>query len=295
MGAPAYTLMPSANGGQMLTGSQAQGIGGAGIRASFGSDRSLVVGVTSALAQNGSDPTRIAPSTPGYSAVYGVDVSGKLRVFSMDRILVDSGIEVSPVGPDTSLSAALGAGNNQSYRALLGYDFGAVTIKGGYQAVNPNFSSPLGFDSFSAWQNPGNVEGPVIDVNYSPTRSITFAALGNFLQGQNDVGSVSPLGKNDRVSHVNVQARYGLPGSSSLDLGYEWVEYDLNNDQGLLAAPGKPTEQYITIGVGHNFGSSAALKMLYRIGNYADDGTHLSPTGQDIHDDEAVTQLSIKF
>jgi hypothetical protein len=276
----------------MLTGSQAQGLGGAGIRASFGSDRSLVVGLTSAVAQG----TGVNAGTSPYNAaVYGIDVSGKLRVFSTDRLLIESGIEVSPVGPDTSLSSALSASNNESYRAMVGYNFGAVTIKGGYQAVNPYFSSPLSIDNLSAWQDPSNVAGPEIEAKYSPTRLITLAAHGNFLQGQNDIGAVSPIGRNDHVSHVNVLAQYGLPGSSSLDLGYEWVEYDLKNDQGLLAAPGKPTEQYITIGVGHNFGSSTALKMLYRVSNYVDDGTHLSPTGQDQHDDEAVTQLSIKF
>ena len=294
LNSPSYSLQPISPGSQFLSGAGPQGIGGGGIHATFGSSESLVLGITGATALSTSIVGGTPVSGPAVT-VYGADLSGKLHVFRTDRLLIESGIQVSPVGRDSSLAGAIAAGNNQSYRALVGYDFGSWSLKGGYQATDPYFASPLVLDGLGSWQDPNNVQGPVIDAHYQPTKSITLAARGNFLQGQNDVGSLSPVGRNDSISHVDFQAHYGLTRSSSLDLGYEWVQWDLKNDQGLLAAAGKPVEQYITIGVGHNFGPSTALKMLYRIGNYSDDGTHMSPTGQDLHDDEAIGQLSVKF
>lgn len=265
-------------------------IGGGGIHATFGTD-SLTVGLTGASAVVTPSNLLPNPSSNSLSTVYGADVSGHL--FG-NRVLVDSDFAVSPTGTDNSLTAALADHDNTSYRALLGYNFGSWSLKGGYQAIGTNFASPLTFLDMGSWSSPNNVAGPEFEANFQPTHSLSIGAHGNFLQGQEDAGALSPVGKNDQVSNLNLRAEYKVAGSSSIDLGYEWVQWNLHNDQGLLAAAGTPSEQYITVGVGHNFGDTA-LKMLYSVGNYTDDGTHMAPSGQNSHDEEAITQLSVAF
>ncbi len=279
----------------------------AGARITVGTPDTFVVGVTGLIARTTGDagplvgpygaPSNIDPyKNKPYNnlSVYGADFSGTLPFVKKSGLTLDGEVAVSPTGLDSRFGNVNSTKGDEAYYGELGYTFGPLVVKGGYKDIYTNFAAPGYWGRLGSWTNPTNVHGGIVSASYAITPDISLVGNGNFFQGQYNVGNTSPLGKNDKLDQYQVGVKYGLSSSSNVDLGYEWVQYDLKNDQHLLTAAGKPTEQYITLGVGHSFSQSASLKLLYQIIDYKDKNTGFDPAG-DSKGGVALTQFSVKF
>lgn len=277
---------------------------GAGVRATFGSAESAQLGVS--VEQFGTDTLHADTNGNGaYNrlSVYGVDFDGSVPILSSLGVTLQASWTESAQGFNSGFNNKGGTGDDawryQALDAQLGYKAGAFSIKGGYQYVGPNFSAPGYWGKVGAWSNPTNVAGGVASAKYAFTPNFSInadfqsykAAYGS---NANGTALQSPLQQGDKLSRYQVGLNYGLSSSYAADLGYEEVDWDLKNQNGTLAASGKPKEKYITIGLGHTLNKNTSFKLLYQIVQYKDQGTGFSGLG-DTDGNVAVGQFQIKF
>nr|MDQ2687252.1 hypothetical protein [Armatimonadota bacterium] len=228
--------------------------------------------------------------------VYGADVNGLLPFLRSAGLGVDASYAVSLQG-----GTRTNTGSNFRYQAheeQLSAQFGALSLKGGYQYVGPYFSAPGAWGKIGSWTNPTNVRGPIASARYALTPKLTLKADAQFYRAAygaqaNGARITSPLQQDDRVTRYQFGVGYGLSSAYAVDLGYEDVVYDLKDRSGTLFGPGKPRESYLTLGVGHSFNSSASLKLLYQIVKYDDRGTGFDPLDHD--GGVALGQFQVKF
>lgn len=265
--------------------------GGAGVRASIGSiDKLQLNGTLEEFGFNNdvSDPG----NGVSYNklTVYGADLNGDLP-FSLGKnggIGVDASYTNSEEG-GLKTNAAYGYKYMQHEEQLTAH-FAGLSLKGGYQYVGPYFSAPGAWGQIGAWKNPTNIQGPVVSAKYAFTPKLTLngdyedykAAYGN---------TTSPLQQGDKLKRYQVGIGYGLTSSNAVDLGYEDVMYDLQNNPGHSA--GKPRETYLTLGLGHSFNPNASFKVLYQIVRYDDKGTGFDSANG--NGGVALGQFSLKF
>lgn len=277
---------------------------GAGVRATFGNPTNWVLGIsaqTFGLATVITDPN----TTKAYAglSVYGVDFNGALPLLGHTGITVDASMTESAnaTNPDHWNDA----GNGWRYVSTddqLGYSFGALSLKGGYQYVGPDFTAPGYWGKVGSWTNPTNVEGAVASAKwaFNPKLSLNADYEGyKAAYGANKNGATafsSPLRDGDHLNHYKVGVAFDLTSQYAVDLGYEQAQYDLKAHAG-SAGPGivagKPTQSFINIGIGHNLNANTSVKLLYQIGQYRDKGTGFG--GPDNDGDVAVGQFSVKF
>ena len=296
---------------------------GYGVRATFGAPEAATLGVTLeqfGLTNNGAnglgpndginDPNRTGGNRQfNRLTVYGVDFNGALPFglpgVKKGGILVDASYNVSAHGFNQGFN---NVGNGYRYASTddqLAFAIGGLSLKGGYQYVGPEFSAPGYWGKAGAWTNPTNVRGPVASIKYAFTPKLTLNAdyqAYKAAYGRNKDGSLinSPLQQNDHLNRYQVGIGYGLSSSYGVDLGYENVQYDLRNTNGLLARSGKPVETYVNIGLGHTISNNASIKLLYQIVHYDDKGTNfdtVSEAGNNGKSDGGVAsaQFQLKF
>lgn len=283
----------------------------AGTHITFGAPGGFTVGVTGLLARvsepieddffdNGLDNIAIDSwSDKPYDTigVYGADLHGPIP--GVSGLGFDGEYAISQTGSNSQFGNVNSTGGNEAWNANLSYNFGPVGVKAGYEQIYNNFEAPGYWGTIGSWSNPLNVKGGVFSANYSPMSALSLTASGNVLQGistidNSDGVSESPLGHSDDLDSFKVNAKYAFNSAYNVDLGYEWVQWNLKGDTGVTA--GKPLEQYINIGVGHPFSSNATLKLLYQIINFSasSTGTSFDPGG-DSWGGVAVSQLEVKF
>jgi hypothetical protein len=275
----------------------------AGARVTFGNPDNYVIGVTGLVARNSDafvyPDGNIDPYTNtlyNNVSVYGADFNGKIPFVGVSGLTLSGEFANSATGSGSRLGNVNGTHGTEAWNAELGYDFGPLNVKGGYKEIYGNFAAPGYWGQIGDYINPTNIKGPVVSASYAVTPGLSVNADGNFFQGIYNVGDQNPLGKDDDLTSYDVGLKYGLTSQYNVDLGYQWVEFNLKNKEDLYANAGKPTEQFITIGVGHSFNQNASLKLLYQIIDYSDKKTGFQdPSGQDEHGGIAVTQLSVKF
>jgi hypothetical protein len=273
----------------------------AGLRATFGDPKNWVLGAsvqTIGLAGVPVDPNTAKPY--GGLSVYGLDFNGAIPVIGRTGLILDANWTVSAEATKPYNFNDVGNGwRYQSTDDELGYSFGALSLKGGYQYVGPNFTAPGYWGKIGSWTNPTNVEGGVVSAKYvfNPKVSLNADYEGyKAAYGANRDGTAisSPLRQGDKLNHYQVGLAFGLTSNYDVDLGYEQAQYDLKNNGLTLAAAGKPTQSFINIGLGHNLNSNASVKLLYQIGQYRDKGTGFQ-AGGDSDGNIAVGQFSCKF
>jgi hypothetical protein len=235
-------------------------------------------------------------------SVYGVDFNGALPLLGHTGLTVDASMTES--ADATRPDKFNDAGNGWRYSSTddqLGYTFGALSLKGGYQYVGPNFTAPGYWGKAGSWTNPTNVEGAVASAKwaFNPKLSLNGEYEGyKAAYGSNKDGSElsSPLRDGDHLNHYKVGLAFDLTSAYAVDLGYEQAQYDLKDRDAAagLAAAGKPTQSYINIGIGHNLNANTSVKLLYQIGQYRDKGTGFQ-SGGDADGNVAVGQFSVKF
>jgi len=269
----------------------------AGGRITYGMPDDWTIGVTGVEAKvtGGLNDPYKPVNTYDNLAVYGADFSGMLPFMKSSGITVNGEFANTATGNASRLGSVNASHGTEAYDASLGYTFGPGNVKAGYKDIYSNFQAPGSWGQIGDWVNPTNVMGPVVAASYAFTPTLSLNADGNFFKGQYNDGNQNPLGKNDDLTSYDVGVKYGLTSEYSLDLGYEWVQWNLKNDQHLLNNAGKPTEQYVTFGVGHSFTQNASLKLLYQIINYNGDNTGFDLADNKENGGVAVTQLSVKF
>jgi hypothetical protein len=275
----------------------------AGVRVTYGNPSDYVIGVTGLVARTPYADSAYAGIDPykgtDYNnlAVYGVDFNGNIPYAKVSGLSLYAEFANSATGLNSSLANVNSSHGTEAYDAELKYNFGQANVQAGYRDIYANFAAPGDWGRIGDYINPTNVRGPVVHASYDVTPTLSIMGDGNFYQGQYDDGYQNPLGKNDDLTQFDLGAKYGINKAYDLNLGYEWVQWNLKNDQMLLPNSGKPVEDYITIGVGHSFNQNATLKLLYQIIDYKDDNTGFDPqaNGGNEHGGVAVTQLSVKF
>lgn len=298
--------------GQILQNQAAAFTQGGGVRASIGSPNNIQLNgtleefglstVTNGLAVPGSggNPTDPRTGRPyNKLTVYGADVNGVLPFglggfVKKGGIGLDAAYTVSVQGGLKTNAGGTGA-LYQSHEEQLAAQFGALSVKGGYQFVGPYFTAPGYWGKLGAWTNPTNVKGGIVSGKYAFTPKLALKADAQFYKAAYG-GTNSPLQQDDKVTHYAVGLGYGLSSAYAVDLGYEQVLYDLKNRAGTAVTgivAGKPKESYLTFGVGHSFNNNASLKLLYQIVQYNDKGTGFDAANHD--GGVAVGQFSIKF
>jgi hypothetical protein len=313
-GGPAASLSPfqSLPGGLLTTREASPFVQGAGVRAVLGNFVRGTLGAS--FAEYGM--TTGTTSNPdnggavyGVLSVYGLDFNGAFPLIgSRNGLTLDANITDSPVG--TNSRSVNDEGNSWRYMETddqAGYTLGALSLKGGYQYVGPEYTAPGSWGKIGAWTDPSNIEGPVGSAKYVMSSKLALtgdiegyqAAYGSLRTGGNEN---SPLQQGDKLNHWKVGAAYGLTSSYDVDLGYEMVNWELKNQNATLPgkAPGdyKPTESFLTIGLGHTFNPNASFKLLYQIIEYKDKNSNfdsLGGPGFDFNGNVAVGQFQLKF
>jgi len=282
---------------------------GAGARATIGNPNKWVLGASVeqfALAASPVDPDSHIGAHYGVLSVYGVDFNGAVPVLSKTGLTLDANWTDSANGFNSRSFNDIGNGwRYESTDDELGIKLGALSLKGGYQYVGPDFSAPGYWGRAGSWINPSNIEGGVGSAKYvfSPKLSLNgdVESWKTAYGGEN-----SPLQQGDKLSRYQVGLGYGLTSSYNVDLGYEMDNWTLTNSApgvtGLIAS-GKPTQSYVTIGLGHTFNQNESFKLLYQVAQYKDKGTGFganpaaigSGSNFDATGNVAVGQFALKF
>ena len=289
---------------------------GAGVRATFGNPSNWILGVSLeqfALGDQAFGPGAGAPPVDadslkpyGELTVYGVDFDGALPFLRANGLRLDLNWDTSPVA--TTSSGFDNAGSGWRYSTTddeLGVNLGSLSLKGGYQYVGPDYTAPGYWGRIGAWVNPTNIEGGVASAKYAFTHKLALNADYEAYQaaygGAEDGGPInSPLQQGDKLNRWQVGLGYDLTSRYNVDFGYEEDDWNLKDDlasnpTNTLLAPGKPTQQWWTIGLGHDFSKNASVKLEYQISQYHDKGTGFDGATGDATGNVAVGQFQVKF
>jgi FtsZ-binding cell division protein ZapB len=282
---------------------------GAGARATIGNPDRWILGAT--VEQFGLTGMPLDADThPGLAygvlSVYGLDFNGAVPLLSKTGLTLDANWTDAANGYNSRSFNDIGNGYRyDSTDDELGLKIGELSLKGGYQYVGPDFSAPGNWGRAGSWINPTNIEGPVGSAKLAVSRNLS---LNGDVESWKTAygGESSPLQAGDKLARYQVGLGYGLTSTYNVDLGYEQDNWTLSNNAGSAVtgiASGKPTQSYVTIGVGHTFSQNASFKLLYQIDQYKDKGTGFGSTAANAAGDTdydstgnvAVGQFSLKF
>lgn len=209
------------------------------------------------------------------SFIYGANL--KLQPFTN----LTFGAEAVKSLSNTVLPGSSGQLQSQAYRVNVGYENGPASATLGYQMISPQMSEGLyGLNS---------IQGPYTSLSLKLTGSLKSYVEGEYLSNVSPLSSVG----NSYLNNI-YRGRVGLlwnptPGLH-LSADYESVYYGMASS---VSQEGRmPIAQYLTLGAGLSFNSSAELKMAYQYGTDPLGGAGLitsSPTSI------FTTQLSIHF
>jgi len=274
---------------------------GAGARATFGNPNNGVLGVS--VEQFGlpfmPHEADVHPGSPyGVVSVYGADYNGTIPLLKQTGLVLDANWTDSADGFNSRSFNDIGNGwRYESTDDQVGLKFGALSLKGGYQYIGPDFSAPGYWGRIGNWVNPTNVEGPVGSAKYAVSPKLSLN--GDVESYKTAYGNeYSPLQQGDKVARYQVGAAFGLTSAYDVDLGYEQDNWTLSDKNPLttgLVASGKPVQSYVNIGVGHSLNTNTSVKLLYQIARYQDKGTGFDGGVGDFTGDVASAQFNAKF
>ncbi len=303
----------------------------AGGRVTIGNPSNWVLGITGILArvddfsnssiqpvdpyQFSKNPAANPMKTYDTLEIFGADFNGVLPFFGKSGLTLSADFTETPTGSNSRFGNLNSSHANQAFDGVLGWATGPFSIKGGYEVVYGNFGAPGNWGHLGTWINPVNIKGETASASYAISPKLVLAADGDWFQGAeatprnlvNNFDVQSPLtNTGDKLNHYDVGLKYGLTSQYSVDLGYEYDQWQLNDRYGYLLGPigthHNPTEQYITLGVGHSFNKNASMKILYQILTYNDDSSGfddfaITPANTKGHENGgvAITQFSLMF
>lgn len=156
--------------------------------------------------------------------------------------------------------------NNYAWWVNGGYKADKWGINAGYKEIQPNYSAPGDWGRIGTWWNPTQIKGFTVGGNIDLTDALNLKATGEWYTGINN-GAGSGMQDDDKVNRYTVGVGYKLNTSWNLDLGWEYVQYDLK-DRLLVFTGGKPQEQWYNIGLNYGFNKNAKLSVLWQISDY---------------------------
>lgn len=233
-------------------------------------------------------------------------LGGNLRVAINDNLGIDAEYAQSNLffnGSERLTSKNwVSAGNAWYHNQRFG-------VRVGYKEVQPYFAAPGAWGRIGFWYNPTDIKGFTVGGDLNVNRRLKVGATGEFYTGTGnraDFGTTDLVGfsTDDKVNRVLVNATYDVNSTWQLSADWEGVFWDLK-DRGPAGSTtfdgGKPTENYVTLGVGYRVGSNSLLKVIYQIVDYDSKGvaTWRAPgPGGDVDQAKGsllVTQLTVKF
>jgi hypothetical protein len=172
-------------------------------------------------------------------------------------------------------------------------------LEGGYKEIHSNFAAPGDWGRIGTWWNPTDIKGYWVGGNADLSENLTLKAKGEWYTGINDsYDAVSSLTSDDKVDRYSVDLGYKLNTSWGLNLGWEYVQYNLASRL-LTFTGGKPQEQWYNIGLNYGFSSNAKLSVLWQISDYDAKGViPFQLSGPDLNRATGgllTTQLTVKF
>lgn len=275
---------------------------GVGARATFGSANCGILGVTIENFGVGSVFNPVTGSLTGVPAVdpnlgrpygvlsvYGLDYNGEIPYFKTSGLSLDASFTATAEGSSTRAFNDSGKGwRYDETEAQLGYNLGALKLKGGYQFIGPQFSSPGSWGRVGSWINPTNVEGGVGSAKYTVSPKLNVNAdVEGYKGAYND--NTSSLSNGDKLTAYQVGVGYGLTKTYDVNVSYQQALYDI--DTRSILGHKKPRQDFLTFGVGHTFNQNASFKLLYQVDTFKGD----TVAGPDNGGDVAVGQFSLKF
>jgi hypothetical protein len=231
--------------------------------------------------------------------VYGVNASANLQ----HSVTLQGEFAIDSIGYDSIIGNKDSQDGNEAWWAGLGAASGAWNIKADYKQVYTYFAAPGYWGNIGSWINPTNIQGPEVTVKFAFSPILSLNLEGDFYKGIDNVVGESPITSKDDLTRFDGGIKWGVCHNTNIDLGYEWVQWNLKNaaiDTSILQN-GKPVEQYITLGVGHDISRNAAVKVLYQVDAYNDNNTafYQDPnTGKSVGSLSGGTfigQASVKF
>jgi len=182
--------------------------------------------------------------------------------------------------------------DNKAWDGAIGWQPGKLAIDLGYRQVERNFGGPGYWTKVGRWTNPTNIRGPYANLTYGLAPNVSLVANGAFYKGAKDVAALPDVidGKSDKLWKAEGGLKWGFTTTNSVNLGIEYIRWDPAD-----AGAGKTKEQYINIGLAHQFNPSAGLNISYQIIDYKP-GAGVAPYGTDKYKGGvAVAQIQAKF
>jgi hypothetical protein len=213
--------------------------------------------------------------TPVYYNNFGV-YGGDLNVELGRSVTAQGEYAINPLGQQGVVGRVDSSYRNSAWWAGLGAHSGSFNIKADYKKIDTDFAAPGYWGNIGSWINPTNIEGPEVSAKYVFSPKLTLNLEGDFYKGIDNYYGQSPLTKDDNLTRGEGGIKWGICHNTNIDLGYEWVQYNLKHmsaEPDVLLQNGKPVEQYITLGVGHEISKNAAVKLLYQVAAYDDKNT----------------------
>lgn len=221
------------------------------------------------------DPVKMVP----YNTIDVLGMDAKANVLGIEHLKFNGEFAFCQTGKNSVFGNLNDSKNNMALYGHFDYTQPTWSVNAGYQAIYPNFAAPGYWGKVGDWTNPTNVKGPVVSCNYMPTKSLCLYSGFSLYNGIDNVGDQNPLGSKDTLDSAAVSANYQICPSYSVNAGYEWSQYNLENKQDMLSNSGKPLEQYINFGLQHPFNKQASLRLGYQYITYDDKNTGFDPSG----------------
>ena len=212
--------------------------------------------------------------------IYGADFNGAIGKLAI-------GAEYSKSKPrDGLVFDAIGNGSdidddNTATTAKIGYDFGSVSVGGGYIKVESNFMAPGNWSRNGEAVNLTNIEGWKANIGLALTKNLSITGDYMMVEPDNDsfdaviasrsASSQDPLVfKNaadvQDISTLKGELKYAFSPMNAIKLGYEQTRW---NPTGFSTEGGSTDKEiYYTFGVDHKFNANSTLKLKYQIIDY---------------------------
>jgi hypothetical protein len=223
--------------------------------------------------------------------VYGADYNGK---YMDDRLGVNvewtksdykkgsATVRVTDPGDPTKIYAS--DDSNTALDAMLTYDFGGLTVGGGYRDIEPNFYAPGYWHRIGPVKNPVNIRGGRGQIGYKFSEALDVNASYENLEESESTAL------DTRVQRITAGANYKLYGGSYILLAYENVQ--LESTVGRTSRGDTAELNYFDVGYGHTFNDNLSLRFYYE---YVDYNSKVAAAGGSYKGNIAGTQLTVKF
>ncbi|MCX8053234.1 MAG: hypothetical protein N3B12_05450, partial [Armatimonadetes bacterium] len=184
---------------------------------------------------------------------------------------------------------------NTAWDAKFSGNISTLSIAAGYKSIGRNFAAAGAWDKIGRWTNPVGVRGAYAEIAYPVMDNLKISANGQFLTGgdkdkpylgQNRWGSDA----DDKLTAAEAAIKWGFTKNNSLDLAYEWVKFD-PEAKGVDSA----TEQYVTVGLAHQMGPNAGIRIGYQLISYDGGKDGVGPYGRDYRGSQGVVQIGVSF